>query len=137
MADETETKKKLPWGRYEHESGAWIQFKRGPYRYREQREWKASVTDLQLYAWMLSRLEAWHFLDADGNELDLETLRALGVEAMNLPASDATEERLRAAITAVQRFESAFDEVDVSMLQWWVKSGSQFVYVDMLSAPKA
>lgn len=134
MADE----KKLPWGRYEHESGAWIQFKKGPYRYREQREWKNCAVPMQLYAFIIKRLEAWNFLDGDGRELDLEALRPLAEAAASAtPALDADVATMQAALTAIERFDSAFDDVDLDMLRWLVSSGNSFAYVDMPSAPKA
>lgn len=136
MADE-KTDTKLPWGRYEHESGAWIQFKKGPYRYREQREWRNCAVPMQLYAYIVKRLEAWRLVDADGNELDLEALRPLAVAATNTPAVDADTATMQAALTAIERFESAFDEVDITLLRWLVSSGNTFAYVDMPSAPKA
>lgn len=138
MSDETTAKTdKKPWGRYEHESGAWIQFKPGPYRYREQREWKASKVEVQLYAFILTRLESWHFPDGDGRPLDLDALRGLAVAALKTPAADADDATRAAALAALERFEAAFDEVEVPMLRWLVQAGSTFVFVDMLSAPKA
>lgn len=138
MADETETKKKKAWGRYEHESGVWIQFKKGPYRYREQREWNSRRNETQIFAFLIERLEAWHFVDGDGNELDLEALRALGSAAMQVPdVLTATKEDLAAAIKRVDEFGAAFDNVEVPMLRWLVTSGDTFMTTEIMSAPKA
>ena len=134
MADET---KKLPWGRYEHESGAWIQFKPGPYRYRDQREWRGAKEDLVLYLFIARRLESWRLVDGDGNELDLEAIRQLAIEATTVPPIDAGPEQVNAALAAIERFAGAFDNVEMPLLRWLVTSGSTFVYVDMLEGPKA